>query len=154
MVGQAVIFKKYEKQLDRAGTGPMWLSNSAVANIVSEAIHHRDGTKYDLYAYCIMPNHVHMTFKMIIKNPDDGMPALTKVLKNLKSFTALKANKILNRTGSFWQAESFDRFIRNADELASTIRYVLTNPVKAALIDEWQNWPYSYCKSEFKNDFE
>lgn len=94
-----------------------------------------------------------MVLEMIVESSGDKTPALTKTLKSLKSFTALKANKILNRKGSFWQAESFDRVIRNADELESTIKYVLNNPVKANLIKQWQNWTYSYCKPEFKNDF-
>ena len=147
-----LLFNKYEDQLDSGSSGPTWLSKPSIANTISEAIHYRDGSKYDLYAYCIMPNHVHMVIKMISLNKDRQIPALTSVLKSLKSFTALKANRILNRTGQFWQHESFDRVIRNAEELESTIKYVLNNPAKANLIDKWQDWPYSYCKSKFKVD--
>ncbi|MDZ7658681.1 REP-associated tyrosine transposase [Fodinibius sp.] len=147
------IFKKYEDQLDGAKTGPTWLNKQKVADIVCKAIHFRDNSVYDLYAYCIMPNHVHLVLKMLQKNNNNATPALTKVLQNLKSYTALKCNRILNRTGSFWQAESFDRVIRDEEELESTIRYVLNNPVKANLVDSWTAWPYSFCKSDFKNDF-
>lgn len=63
----------------------------------------------------------------------------------------------LNQKSSYliknWQHESFDRVIRDAEELESTIRYVLNNPVKAGLVDEWQDWPFSYCKSKFKTEF-
>lgn len=100
-----------------------------------------------------MPNHVHIVLKMIERNSNDEIPALTKMLQGLKSFTALKANKLLNRSGSFWQAENFDRVIRNSEELESTIKYVLNNPVKAGLVDEWQDWSFSFCKSEFKSEF-
>lgn len=147
------IFKKYEDQLDQSKTGPTWLVKQKIAEIVCEAIHFRDNSIYDLYAYCIMPNHVHLVFKMLKRNKNNETPALTKVLQNLKSYTALKCNSILNRTGSFWQAESFDRVIRDEEELESTIRYVLQNPVKANLVDTWMDWPYSFCKSEFKSDF-
>lgn len=95
-----------------------------------------------------------MIFKMIAtQDKKDELPALTKMLKDLKSYTALKANKILNRTGSFWQAESFDRVIRDSDELENTIRYVLNNPVKASLVKKWQDWAYSYSKDEFSDTF-
>ncbi|WP_445665342.1 REP-associated tyrosine transposase [Fodinibius sp. AD559] len=147
------IFKKYEDQLDQAKTGPTWLVNKKIAEIVCEAIHFRDNSIYDLYAYCIMPNHVHLVLKMLQTNNNSEIPALTKVLQKLKSYTALRCNRILNRKGQFWQHESFDRVIRNQKELESTIRYVLNNPVKANFVDTWTDWPYNFLKTEFKNDF-
>lgn len=145
-------FQKYEKQLDGGKRGPTWLANPDIAQIVKEAIHFRDHKVYNLYAYCIMPNHVHMVLKMLKENIEDQTPTLTIMLKNLKSYTAQQANKLLNRTGNFWQVESFDRVIRDNNERESTIRYVLYNPVKAQLTDKWEKWPYSYCKPHFKND--
>ena len=55
-------FKRFDALLDGDSTGPHWLKNSEIAEIVREAIHYRDGKQYDLLAYCIMPNHVHMVF--------------------------------------------------------------------------------------------
>lgn len=148
---QKLLFKKYEKRLDKAETGPTWLSNPEVANLVCQAIHYRDNDEYDLYAFCVMPNHVHMVFQMLRENKEERAPAVTKMLQSLKWFTAYKANEILNREGQFWQHESFDRYIRDQEELESTIKYVLNNPVKAGLIEDWQEWPYSYHKPEFEN---
>lgn len=149
---QKLILHMYEKLLDKADTGPTWLSKNSVAQIICEALHHRDRNIYELYAYCVMPNHVHVVFKMLKKNTPN-IPAVTRTLQSFKSFTALKANRVLNRTGQFWQHESFDRVIRNQDELDSTIKYILNNPVKAGLVPKWQDWPYNFCKSEFKIDF-
>nr|WP_255233344.1 transposase [Aliifodinibius salipaludis] len=113
---------------------------------------YRDSKKYDLYAYCIMPNHVHLVFKLL-KTEDEIDNPVTEILRSLKRFTAREAKKALGREGQFWQHESFDRVIRDKGELESTIRYVLQNPVKANLVDTWTDWPYSFCKSEFKSDF-
>jgi REP element-mobilizing transposase RayT len=141
------IFRKYESILDLGDFGPTWLANSDIADIIYEALLYRDEKEYDLYAFCIMPNHVHVVFKLL-KKQYEAFP-VTSIMKNLKSFTALKANRVLDRTGVFWQSESYDRVIRDQDELENTIKYVLANPVKAGLTNNWKEWGFSYCKSEF-----
>lgn len=145
------IFQKYERLLEDNNQGPFWLRQSELAALVCEAIEFRDGNQYELYAYCIMPNHVHIVFKLLNSDLETEFP-VTKILGSLKRFTAREANKVLKRKGQFWQHESFDRVIRNQEELESTIKYVLNNPVKANLVNEWQDWPYSFYKSEFKAD--
>lgn len=156
---QRTIFRKYEQLLDNSDSGPTWLSKSKIADLVKESIHHRDKKIYDLYCFCIMPNHVHMVFKInkdndLKKHGSRNQPTLlTKVLKELKRYTAREANKLLNLEGQFWQHESFDRVIRNNEELERTIAYTLNNPVKAGLVEYWENWPYSYCKPDFVDTF-
>jgi putative transposase len=153
----ANLFKKYEKHLDNAETGPTWLKQSEVANIIKEAIHFRDQKEYDLYTYCIMSNHIHLVFRHLdnvkIDSSQKNLLPVTQIMKNFKSYTGLQANKYLNRTGSFWQDESFDRLIRSETELENVIRYTINNPVKINLIKDWKNWPHSYCKPEFLEGF-
>lgn len=140
------IFKKYEKALDSSDFGPTWLANSDIANIIEEALLYRDKKEYDLFAFCIMSNHVHMIFQLL----DDALSKtefpVTNILRKLKSFTGLKANQKLERTGAFWHSESYDHVIRDQNELENTIRYVLNNPVKIGLVDNWKDWQYNYCK--------
>lgn len=150
---EASLFKKYESLLDGQSTGPVWLSNKNIADIVKEALHYRDNKEYDLYAFCIMSNHVHLVFRELYSNQEDqkieeAFP-VTKILQGLKSYTGLMANIELNRTGSFWHEESYDRLIRNTNELNNTIQYTLNNPVKIDLVKNWRDWPYNYCKPEF-----
>ena len=148
------IFQKYEQLLNSAEVGPVWLREAPIASVVEEAIHFYDEAKYDLYAYCIMPNHVHLVFRLLQQpaKSRDKYPA-TKILHSIKSYTALECNKILERSGSFWQPESYDRVIRDKNELENSIRYTLNNPVKAGLVEHWQKWPFSYCKPEFAETF-
>jgi REP element-mobilizing transposase RayT len=154
---QEKIFQKYEQALDAENTGPIWLKTPAIANLVQESIHYRDSKEYDLYAYCIMSNHVHLVFQHLSKKLNTNVVEknfpITKILQELKRYTAYKSNKILGRTGAFWQSESYDRVIRDKDELENTILYTLNNPVKAGLVERWEGWPYSYCKPEFINTF-
>lgn len=155
----ALFFKKYESLLERQSTGPHWLKKKSIAAIVMEALHFRDHKEYDLYAYCIMSNHVHMVFRDLSPNQPDILSEneksfpVTKIMHSLKSYTALMANRELDRTGAFWHEESYDRMIRNANELENTIKYTLNNPVKINLVENWRDWPFSYCKPEFAESF-
>jgi putative transposase len=135
-------FSRFDEALDRCLSGPKWLNVSAVADAVKEAIHHRDGKLYDLLAYCIMPNHVHMVF--VGRN---DIPTY-KMLQSLKRHTALRANEYLGRRGAFWQDESYDHVVRSPRELKRIIAYVLNNPVKAGLVRSWEEWKWSYVKED------
>jgi len=57
-------FGKFDKLLDGLQTGPLWLKEDAIANLVYESIIYRDVIKYDLHCFTIMANHVHMVFRI------------------------------------------------------------------------------------------
>jgi REP element-mobilizing transposase RayT len=162
-------FKKFEDQLDGAATGPLWLKEERVASIVDEALRYRDGNVYRLDAFCIMPNHVHVVFTPLlteelakelmdtaIKRKRDvlnGLPPATEgknkhvlasIMQSLKGWTARQCNLALNRKGQFWQHESFDHVIRDQTEWKRIVDYVVNNPIKAGLVENSQDWKWSY----------
>ena len=69
---------------------------------------------------------------------------LKRIMQSLKRYTARQANKVLERKGAFWQAESYDHVVRDADELVRIVQYVINNPVKAGLVSYWEAWPWTY----------
>lgn len=139
-------FGKFDIYLDQGSHGPTWLKNRAIAQMIVDALHYRDGKIFRLDAYCIMPNHVHLLINPLPQS-DGSYQALAKIMHSLKRFTASQANKILDRSGqTFWQAESYDHIVRNAPEWKNIMSYILDNPVKAGLVTDWQDWPWSYCK--------
>ena len=82
---------------------------------------------YQLHAWLIMPNHVHVLFQPRIEMPT--------IMRWLKGRTSRVANQLLDRTGTpFWQDESFDHWVCSAQELQNLIEYVENNPVKAGLV--------------------
>lgn len=148
-------FGKFDHLLDGDAHGPHWLSDERIAGIVADAIHFRDEKEYELHAYTVMPNHVHMVFTVerfaesLTDERDSVSPyVVTDIIGSLKKHTALESNKILHRKGQFWQHESYDHLIRNEKELRRTIWYVLNNPVKAGLVGEWTEWRWSWCREE------
>ena len=134
-------FNKFDEMLDSAVNSQSWLKDERVANMVVEALCFRDKKVYDLLAYCIMPNHVHVVFTM-----ERSGASLYKVLQSLKAYTAKEANKILHKNGAFWQHESYDHVARDRKELERIIDYILHNPVKAGLVSSREQWKWSYYR--------
>ena len=131
-------FGRFDDLLARAEYGPTWLRKPEVASLVAQSLHYFDGKSYELLAYCLMPNHVHLVVRLPL-----GASPLLRTLQRLKSYTAVQANKLLGCSGAFWQAESYDHIVRNG-ELPRIISYVVENPVKAGLVEDWQQWPHTY----------
>ncbi len=134
-------FEQFENELNCNRTGPFWLRDSRLAQIVMDAILYYDCKNYNLLSCCIMPNHVHLLFELI---RDDIQ--IFKILQSIKRFTARKCNFILERSGAFWQDESFDHFVRNEEDLYRFIWYILENPVKAGFVQAWKDWQWTYVK--------
>jgi menaquinone-specific isochorismate synthase len=119
-----------ERYLDK-GSGSCYLKQARVAALVAGAIQHQDGKAYRLMAWVVMPNHVHLVFRLFSGS------SLASVVHSLKSYTAHEVNRLLSRKGTFWQREYFDHLIRNGQEFDRAIRYVLSNPEKAGLV-QWK----------------
>jgi len=145
-------FGKWDVALHTADEGPRWLENPRIASIVDESLRYRDGKVYDLLAFCIMPNHVHLVCSPLERTPGDYFP-LSAILHSLKGYTARRANQVLSRTGPFWQPESYDHVVRDERELVRIVRYVQNNPVVAGFVQDWQEWPWTYVKEEFSELF-
>ena len=121
-------FVALDREVDKAAFGPVWLRDPRVARVVADALSYGETGRqfYELRAWVIMPNHVHVLFR-----PKISTPAITRWLKGS---TARQANLILGRTGEpFWQDESFDHRVRDEAELDRIVRYVEYNPVNAGL---------------------
>jgi len=128
---------KVEALLDD-GRGACWLSKPNVADLVAGALEFFEGQRYELRAWVVMPNHVHAVLW-----PMPGH-ALSNILHSWKSYTSKEANKLLHCGGGpFWQAESFDHWVRDDAEHARLVAYVENNPVKARLCARPEAWPWS-----------
>ncbi len=140
-------FAKWDQFLDTNTHEPQWLGIPEVALIAKNAFHYFDNKHYTLVAYCIMPNHFHL----VLDTSDEVRytKPLYAIMHSLKSYTAHEANKILNRTGLFWQEESYDHVIRDGREFQNTVAYTLENPVKAGLAKEWNTFPFSFVNEDY-----
>ncbi len=128
--------KRIEHYVDQ-GHGVCWLRDERIARQVEKALFHFDGVRYRLLAWVVMPNHVHVLIETL-----PGFP-LADIIHSWKSYTAKQANKTLERTGTFWMPDYFDRFIRDEQHLVAVTDYIEQNPVKAGLVQEAGDWQWS-----------
>ena len=133
--GQA--FVAVDRLLDQARSGPFFLRQAEIAQIVASAI--RDGeqkmNRYWLHAFVVMPNHVHLMVTSQVPS--------ARWLGPLKGYTGHRANQTLKRSGPFWQNESYDHLVRDGKEFDSIRRYIENNPVTAGLVKKPEDWPWS-----------
>jgi REP element-mobilizing transposase RayT len=121
-----------------AGAGACYMARPEIGRLVADAIRHFEGQRYRLFAWCVMPNHVHVVLRFA---PGHG---LERTLHSWKSYTSKAANRALGRSGSFWAREYYDHLVRDEDDFARVVAYVAQNPVKAGLRD----WPWVWVSPE------
>jgi putative transposase len=123
------------------------LADPQLAKTVVDAMYHFAGVRYTLLAYVVMPSHLHWLFLPLspwIQQFDDAnRTPREKIMYSLKRFTANACNRLLNRRGTFWQAESYDHWVRSHQEMERIIYYIEDNPVKAGLVQNPEDWPFS-----------
>jgi putative transposase len=129
-----------EAWLDQ-GHGACHLRDERIAKGVADALRKFDGERYRLIAFSIMPNHVHVLFEV-------GAVPMAKVVRLWKGATARGANLVLGVSGPFWQPDYWDTFMRDVEHEGRTVRYIRNNPVKAGLVSEWTQWPWTYVDME------
>jgi len=130
--------RKIQGYLDK-GYGECFLRDPRIADLVQENLWHNDGVKYQLLAWGIMPNHVHSLVE-IWDRP------LWEILKGWKSYTSKAANKILSRTGTLWEEDYFDHYLRDDDHYRRVVHYIEYNPVKAGLVQVPEAWVWSSAR--------
>jgi len=135
---------KLEAYLDK-GRGACQLRRREVAEIVESALLFRHGVQYDLRAWVIMPNHVHLLFRV------QAVP-MCQLMDAWKGYTAKQANKLLGRKGRFWQEGYWDTYMRDSQHESKARRYVESNPTKAKLAAFPRDWPWSSAR--FRDAYE
>ena len=103
-------------------------------------LRHRDREQYDLHAWVVMPNHVHVLF-----TPREGFE-LPAIVQAWKSVSARRTNRVLASRGRLWQEDYFDRFIRNARHFHEVVGYIEWNPVDAGLCECPEEWPFGSAR--------
>ena len=96
-------------------------------DVVTASLLKFHGDRYDLLAWVVMDDHVH-----VVVVPSE-LFALDRATYGWKSFTANELMRQFNRQPSVWQRGSHDRVVRAGGELEEKLAYVRANP--------WRRWP-------------
>jgi putative transposase len=151
---------KLEEYLDR-GVGECWLRDHRVALMAEEGLLYFHNQRYELLAWCVMPNHVHVLV-------DVQQTPLWKIIQGWKVHVANESRHLLvperrapsrpvpnaendepRRRSALrlkWQREYWDTFMRDEEQEKTAIRYTENNPVKAKLCRTAEEWPFSSAR--------
>jgi len=99
--------------------------NGKVVKFLRDFLISLDNYMYELVAFIIMPNHIHMLFKQI-KNLED-------IIKTVKGKSAYEINKILGRSGKLWERNYYDKVIRDEKQFSIVYDYIKYNGIKAGV---------------------
>jgi RecG-like helicase/REP element-mobilizing transposase RayT len=126
-------------------------------DIVLESILRWKDRRYELYAACVMPDHVHLLIEPMVERDGEGgnsiFFSLSKILHSIKSFTSNQINKVERSSGPIWEGESFDRLIRSESDLQEKFNYITRNPSEAGVVTPKEDYPWVwYPEVEFKKE--
>jgi len=127
-----------EQYLDR-GVGNCELRERRCAQIVEEALLGFHGVRYEILAWCIMPNHVHVLCK-VLRTP------LWKMIQSWKIHSTVQIRRLQLSVRLLWQREYWDTVMRNEEHHRRAVKYVEANPVKAKLCRTADGWLYSSAR--------
>ena len=135
--------RRIERWLDQ-GHGSCALRQAAAAECVVKTWQRFAGERYDLMAWVVMPNHVHVLIWVY-----EGSP-LGKIVQSWKSYTGRRRPSwgsalpgVVETRASLWMRAYWDRSIRNDRHFRAAVEYVHSNPVRARLVNNPKDWPWS-----------
>jgi putative transposase len=75
-------FANFDKYLDNNAEGNHWLKQDGIAKIVSDTLHYWDKKRYDLVAFTIMSNHIHLVIDTW--DTENHVETVTTIMQSIK----------------------------------------------------------------------
>jgi len=120
--------------------------------ITLDAMRHFHGSRYDLLATSVLPDHVHALLRPRPKGEDDkGNPifwSLGELMQSIKSFSAHAINEAEGKIGPVWEKERFDRYVRSDRDLEEKYQYILRNPWDANVVSPDEDYPWVWTPED------
>jgi REP element-mobilizing transposase RayT len=120
----------------KAGTAPF--TNPDLAREVITSLHWlRTHRAVSLYAYCLMPDHLHLLLQL-----GNGEQPVGTVVGAFKRFTTRQSGS-LGAAGTLWQPRFYDHVVRQAEDAGQIAAYILANPVRQGLVEDEEKYPWN-----------
>ena len=91
--------------------------------------------KFIVYAYCFMPDHLHLL--VVGEDEDSSLKEFVKTFKQKSGFYFKQ-----NHHTSLWQASYYDHVLRKEESLNAVARYIFENPVRNELVSDFRKYPF------------
>ena len=122
-------------------TYQQWVLPPVARDLVMGHCLHDNGTKMRLLIAVVMPDHVHLIFIPLATDTNETY-TFAEIVGAIKGASSHSVNKLLKRSGTVWQDESFDHVIRGAESLENKIDYVRQNPVRKGLVEKPEDYKW------------
>ena len=93
-----------------------------------------------IFAYCLMTNHVHLLLQ-----PGDDPGALGQFMKRVAARQTRYVNRLEGRSGTLWESRYKSSPVETEAYLLACIRYIELNPVRAQMVAQPEEHPWSSC---------
>ncbi len=124
------------------GAQPHFRRDAHLAGIVTSTLHAAAAAcGVRLFCYCLMPDHLHIVVQAQIGGSD--IPNFVRSFKTRATLAAKRMGK-----HRLWQRSFHDRVIRRDEGLREVCSYVVNNPVRRGLADDWQSYPFAWRSDE------
>ncbi len=133
-------------------TGHRRRLNADARTLVLNAWRHFHNSRYELFAVCVMPDHVHALFQPWPKDESiDGETtfwSLSELMRSIKSFSAREINRVEGNQGPVWEKETFDRYVRSDSDLVEKFQYILRNPWDSGVARQGEDYPWVWTPDD------
>jgi alanyl-tRNA synthetase/REP element-mobilizing transposase RayT len=120
--------------------------------VLKSILYAHEHRQYQLYAACVMPDHVHLLFEPQVKEQDkEGQPvfwSLREILQGIKSASAHNINQLSGQKGHVWEKESLDRMIRGASDMEEKFHYICQNPWQGGVVPVTEDYPWLWTQEQ------
>jgi len=89
-----------------------------------------------LYAYCVMPDHVHL---LLSASKTKGIIEFVREMKSRSTKLAWQHGY----QGAIWQRSFYDHFLRRDEDCLLVTKYIIGNPVRKGIVEHWEDYPFS-----------
>ena len=114
-----------------------------------ESILIKTATDYSIVlpVYLLMPNHIHIITDSLTKETEP-----LKAINMFKQKTGYEFSQSFNEIK--WQRSFHDHIIRDEEDLFEHVRYILYNPVRGNLVENWKDYKYKGSQVYNLNEIE
>jgi putative transposase len=93
-------------------------------------------SSFDIYAYCLMPDHLHL--EAVGLAPHSDLIALMRQFKGAATSVARGLG-----VSDLWQKGFYDHVLRERDDENAVAWYIFNNPVRKGLVKDMCDWVFS-----------
>lgn len=114
--------------------------DEVAAAIVDNLIQLATNLSYEIFAFCILPDHLH-----ILCQPRAEAPSLETFVGKVKG----RISRELGKKGvkrPIWQRGFYDHILRKEEDVLTVAKYIAENPVRQGIVGDYEEYPYSYIR--------